>query len=634
MRTTPKKKVTFIKRLRYTFDNTMSRGPAGLIIWLAVISVILVIGVTLVVFLGRADPDKSLADILWDILYQTLTPNPVDPKSGSSMFLGGMLFSTVGSLFLVSIFIGILTNSIDGRIQNLRKGRSFVIEHDHTLILGWSSKIFAIISELVIANENRKNACIVILADKDKVEMEDEIRVKVKHLHNTRVVCRTGSPIDLVDLDIVNPQTARSIIVLSPEDDDPDSQVIKTVLAIVNHPDRRPEPYHIVAEIRAPKHMEIAQMVGRDEVKLVLASDLISHITVQTCRQSGLSVVYTELLNFEGDEIYFQYEPALEGKTFGDALMSYEDSTVIGLQFADGSVKLNPSMETRIAAGDKVIAISEDDDTVKLSGLQDWHINSAAIRDSQPAAVHPERTLILGWNDQACRVIAELDSYVAPGSEVTVMADLDEAETQTQCQGRVARNMEVSFRRGDTTDRATLEGLNVSSYDHVIILCYDDQADVQKADAITLVTLLHLRAIAERSGHRFSIVSEMLDVRNRQLAEVTRADDYIVSDMLTSLMLAQVSENKYLSEVFADLFDASGSEIYLKPAAAYVAMGEGVNFYTVVEAARRRGEVAIGYRQMANANDAARSYGVVVNPDKSALVTFGAQDRVIVLSES
>jgi hypothetical protein len=58
-----------------------------------------------------------------------------------------------------------------------------------------------------------------------------------------------------------------------------------------------------------------------------------------------------------------------------------------------------------------------------------------------------------------------------------------------------------------------------------------------------------------------------------------------------------------------------------------------VNFYTVVEAARQKGEVALGYRLKANATDAARAYGVVVNPPKSALVTFAEWDRVIVLAE-
>ena len=50
----------------------------------------------------------------------------------------------------------------------------------------------------------------------------------------------------------------------------------------------------------------------------------------------------------------------------------------------------------------------------------------------------------------------------------------------------------------------------------------------------------------------------MLDLRNRELAEVTQADDFIVSDQLISLMLAQVAENKHLNAVFADLFDPRG----------------------------------------------------------------------------
>jgi hypothetical protein len=86
--------------------------------------------------------------------------------------------------------------------------------------------------------------------------------------------------------------------------------------------------------------------------------------------------------------------------------------------------------------------------------------------------------------------------------------------------------------------------------------------------------------------------------------------------------------------VFTDLFDADGSEIYLKPASDYVLPGQRVNFYTVVEAARRRGEVAIGYRQHGNAGNPGKAYGVVVNPTKSEPVTFTAHDRVIVLAES
>ncbi len=124
----------------------------------------------------------------------------------------------------------------------------------------------------------------------------------------------------------------------------------------------------------------------------------------------------------------------------------------------------------------------------------------------------------------------------------------------------------------------------------------------------------------------------MLDLRNRALAEVTHADDFIVSDRLVSLLMAQVAENAQLNAVFADLFDQAGSEIYLRPAGEYVETGAEVAFATIVESARRRGEVAIGYRVQA-ASGSSDGQGVTINPPKSGRLTLGARDSVIVLAE-
>ena len=100
-----------------------------------------------------------------------------------------------------------------------------------------------------------------------------------------RVVCRTGSPIDMGDLHIASPQTAKAIIVLSPRSDHPDAEVIKTLLALTNAPDRRQGPYHIVAELHEPTNLEVARMVGKDEVEFVLVGDLVARIIAQTCRE-------------------------------------------------------------------------------------------------------------------------------------------------------------------------------------------------------------------------------------------------------------------------------------------------------------------------------------------------------------
>ena len=141
---------------------------------------------------------------------------------------------------------------------------------------------------------------------------------------------------------------------------------------------------------------------------------------------------------------------------------------------------------------------------------------------------------------------------------------------------------------GDITDRKQITSLDLGSFSHIIVLSDSDDQSAQKADSQTMITLLHLRDLAEKTGFQYSIVSEMQDIRNRNLIEVAHADDFIVSDKLISLLLAQVSENKTLNKVFEDIFDPEGSEIYLKPVENYVTLEQPVNFYTVVESASRK----------------------------------------------
>lgn len=625
------------EKFRYWFDNYMSRGTLALIGGLGIVSLAVILMAAAIVSLGGAllAPEGSngmdFIEAAWESMMRTLDPGTMGGDIGWG-FRWVMLFVTLGGIFIISTLIGVLTTGIEGKIDELRKGRSRVLESNHTVILGWSPQVFTIIPELVTANENQKRSVIAILADKDKLEMEAEIRERVKNTKNTRVICRSGSPNDPTDLEIVSPHLARSIVILPPDDGDADAAVIKSTLALTNSPQRQPAPYNIVTQLRNEHSLNILRMIGKhDQLSAILTGDIIARVTAQTSRQSGLSVVYTELLDFGGDEIYFHEEPTLSGKTFGDALLAYEDSDVIGIQRADGETLLNPPAETRFAPGDKVIAISADDDTIRLSGLTTPPAQTGLIRAAAKRAVLPlEKTLLLGWNASAPTIIRELDHYVAKGSTVTIVAGREfEEQAQACCN---LQNQEISFRAGDTTDRVLLDTLDIPEYDHVIALA-DTSLDIQTADARTLITLLHLRNIAGMDETPFSIVSEMLDLRNRELAAVTNVDDFIVSDHLISLMTAQLAENADLQGVFGDLFDAEGNEIYLKPACDYVELGQPVNFYTVVEAARRRHETAIGYRLGVEARNFAAQYGVRINPKKSAEVRFAEGDKVIVLAE-
>ena len=630
-------KPSFRQKFQYRFDNLMSRGTPAMVGMLFVFSLVIVfVAGAIITWTGlTTEEGKALpfGEAAWESLMRTLDAGTMGSDTGAG-FRIVMLFVTLGGIFIVSALIGVLSNGLETQMERLRKGRSLVLESNHSLILGWSAQIFTVLNELMVANENQSSARIVILANKDKVEMEDEIRERVEIRGKTRIICRNGSPIDPNDLEIASPHTAKSIIVLPPENEDPDTDVIKTVLAITNNPKRRAEKYHIVTQIRHAKNLNVLKMVGaNDNVHAILTGDLIARIVAQTSRQSGLSVVYTELMNFGGDEIYFKHEHGLAGKTFGEALLAYEDSCLMGLRRADGTLQLSPPMDSQIEAGDQIFALAADDDTIRLSSLSPLPIDEALIRSSrQPITPKPERCLILGWNRSGTTIVHELDNYVPAGSQVTVVADVYNIEKQIRAQGGRLKNQKLNVMEGETTDRDLLDKLHVEDYDHVIVLAYST-LEPQEADAKTLVTLLHLRDMAMQDATPFSIVSEMLDLRNRELAEAAQVDDFIVSEHLVSLMMAQLSENAKLFDVFTDIFDPEGAEIYLKPVSDYVVTGQPVNFYTVTEAARRRGETAIGYRIDSESNNAGKAYGVHANPKKSEKVTFAPEDKVIVIAE-
>ncbi|WP_308249738.1 CASTOR/POLLUX-related putative ion channel [Sphaerisporangium fuscum] len=375
------------------------------------------------------------------------------------------------------------------------------------------------------------------------------------------------------------------------------------------------------------ENMAAARLAAGPEAQVIDADDIAVRLVVQSHRQTGLSTVCADLLDFAGNEIYMRPEPSLVGRTYGETLNAYERGIPIGLRSASAGVTVNPPMETPVNAGDEIIVIAEDDLLIQLATTPP-HIAEEAIISEPGVRPAPDRTLLIGWNSRAPKIIDLLDRWVAPGSSVDIAAPLEPAETAL---GRRA-NLTVGYKPCVPTSRRSLEGLQLGGYQHIVVLS-DESVDADHADDRTLVTLLHLRDIEVRLGDPYSIVTEMNDDSNREVAQVTKADDFIVSNKLISLLLTQLVENPHLQAVFADLFDPDGSEIYLRPADDYVKPGTEVNFATVIEAARRRQETAIGYR-LKHLHDEPTSYGVVLNPSKTGPLTFSPDDSVIIVAQS
>jgi len=620
---------TVRQKLRYAFDNTMSKGTKALIAWLLIVTTALVlVGGTLAVIVSSQDDNGGFGTSLWAAFMHVLDPSLIASDTTGGGFLISMLLIALCGIVIVSCLVGILTTGLDAKLAELRKGRSLIVETGHTVVLGWSDQVFTIISELVEANESERRACIAILADKDKVEMEDEIRDKISDLKSTKVICRTGDPADPDDIRIVNLATAASVILLTSDEPDPDAQLVRSLLAVTQGADN--SEAHVVGSVSDSRNLPAARLAGGRRTHLIDATDMMARLMVQTCRQSGLSVVYTDLLDFGGDEMYFTEQPQLVGWNFGQVLNAFASSTVMGVKAANGRTYINPPARSVIQPGDQIIVIAEDDSTIRLDGTPSQP-NEVAIMARGEASSRPERTLILGWNARGATMLQQLDAYVAPGSVTDVVSANESMSEQIREVGHTMKVQALNFKADDPTKRSVLESLGVGGYNHIIALC-GDEVEPALADSRTLVTLLHLRDMGERSGTRFPVVSEMADDRNRGLAQVTQADDFIVSEKLVSLMMTQTSENPHLTDVFTQLFDPEGSEIYLKPSEYYIRPGYPVDMYTIVESAKRRSEVALGYRLAAHSHEAP-NYGIFLNPAKSQSVTFQPGDKVIVLAE-
>lgn len=616
-------------KLKYMFDNLMSKGTLALIGCLALISTVVITIMSIIVLATNSLEGVGFPELMWMGFMRTLDSGTITGDSGSPIFIICMLIITLAGILVFSILIGLLTTGLQDMMDSLRKGRSKVIESNHTIILGWSDQIFTIISELIEANSNLKKSCIVVMGNKDKIEMDDEIRSRIPDSGKTRIVCRTGNPIDVNDMRIVNMAESKSLILI----EDSDANTIKAVLAIVNTEGCKDKEFTIVTVLNDAKNLEVAQIASQGRVEYILYNDIISRIMAQTCRQPGISAVYLDLLDYDGDEIYIMECPTLVGKTFSEALFCFMDSTLMGIKH-EKTTQLKPSMDYVIQEGDEVIAIAADDDKL----IADAHANFTIMEDAIeteifPSAAEPEYILILGWNENAAAIIAELDSYVPKDSFLAVASDVEDSSAQWEKAGHTLQNMKVEFYTDDVTDRKVLNELMARNFHHVVLLSDKYTDDVQKSDANTLITLLHLRDISEKTDYVFNTVSEILDNRNRQLAEVAKVNDFIISEKIISLMLAQISENKYLGPVFQDLFDADGSEIYMKPAKNYIKKGAKVNYYTVVEAARRKNEIVIGYKIQSQQHDSTMSFGIYTNPKKTTEVCFEEDDMLIVIAE-
>ncbi|MCX6451607.1 MAG: hypothetical protein NT174_00765 [Actinobacteria bacterium] len=622
---------SFFKKQRYRFDNTLAKGAKAMITWLLVAAAISSIPFTIAL---RLLPTKTHDNILsneagskgflrilddyWQSFYAVLGKGGFKTNTWDARAF--TILVTVFSLVIASTLFAFITATVNKRIADLKKGKGPVYESGHTTILGWGPQVFPILQQLEVANANKPSTALIISLVARET-MDDEIKLRVGELKNTKIITRNGDPSSPRVLAQSSINNSRSVIVLGNKGPSAATTAVLSVLANIGMTGK----VSIVADVNDAATAEALYKSTGGNVLAVRSEELIARVTAHAIRQPGLAAVYLDMLDFEGDEIYFANVPAVIGKTFGEVITGLGESSAIGIRHSDGSVNITPPVETIIADGDQIIAIAKDDDKILWAGdSSDLSGIKALTQVGDRSNANPDKILIIGWSPMAKQVVLELGNFGVPGSTALVFAQTSKV-TADELKGLETTNLTVTA-KGTTGDIDELiEVINSQEFNHIVIFGYRGKTITPaESDALTLLTMLEVNHVKNLPGSLVAnarVIAEIQDSNNVELARVVVVDDLVVSDRLGSLMMSQLSESPGLYHVFEELFGPEGTFLSSKPVQSYVPLDVETTFATLVAAGRSRGEVVIGYRQPDASDPTNPTVGIHVNPAKSTVLT-------------
>jgi hypothetical protein len=398
---------------------------------------------------------------------------------------------TVGGMFVLALLVSILMENMQELMHHLQSGHGKMVLRNHTVVLNWSDKVLPLVIELAEANSSDGGGTIVILAERDKSEMKDELvmlfggpkRYK-ELLKGSELIFREGAPFVMAELEFVAVRTARAIVVLADTINQDamkaDKEAIRIVLCLramgvfgdvkamspaksklearlhtkglsdpelsptrrwpsrdVTGEDGEATSPHVVVELCDVDDRPLLKTLAPFNVEAVVTHDFIGRLQIKSAEQRGLSHVFMSLFTFTGAEFYIKEWPQLVNLDFRTIPFLFEEAVVLGLHTKQGQTILCPDLDVRYEEGDSLIVLAEDDDAYKPRVDDSGNLEPAIswvrgerlsfLRNVQPS---PLRILMCGWRRDLGDMIEELDYGSPPGSEVTLLADVPAEERE------------------------------------------------------------------------------------------------------------------------------------------------------------------------------------------------------------
>mgnify|MGYP000041003467 FL=1 len=603
---------------KYHLENFIAR-KSNFVYFLLVISIIsalLMLGVKGV--FGMND-DKPFLDQWWDSL-----TNIINIGSGDNFNerLVNFLYWALGVAFSGTI-IAFLAAKVSNFITNLNKGKSTIIDTNHYVIIGWNANIFNIFAEIQTANLNQSKPTILCFNGLDNLEMRAMIDLEISKFKKIRVLTRSGDVYNIADLARTNAKNAKSVIILD-DTVKKNFNIETTLLAVKKNIPNNNIP--IVVQFSNEDNIATLSDLMSNQLYPISKNKLISNVTSQAVRNKHISSVVLDFLDYDGDEVYFFKAGVFVGLTFKQVMLNLQSEMLIGVLTNNNKVVLNPDKNYIIQNEDQLIIIAEDDENILklhdkpyLSEL----LNVIAIKPRTESFEEPKSILVLGWSKLGQQIFDKTIQFLGAGSKVSFLYRKDFVTTIPNTENY---SHEVSLIETNTNDQELLSNcLIANDFDIVLILGYDDYYSADVSDTYSMMKNLAVKKILETKKTSFStrIILQLNDGSKKDLISTNQESEFIVSDLLSALLITQLADNPKLWYVFEELFSNEGLKININHSDAYDPIKkEEISVEDLLILALKKDETLIGYVE---------NNQCYLNPNKSKIINDITKTELIVI---